>query len=282
MPVAFMGRLIDHNELWKLSISRREKFSSKDSDPAVYWDRRASGFNASISLDGGRADDDLRHMDLRRSDRVLDMGAGTGRLSVPLTKRVAHVTALDPSQRMLEYLCKNMEREGFSNYSTKVGKWEDIQIGRDIEPHDVVISSFSMGFYDASEALMKLDDVAKRAVYIIWFAGSQDFDGLGAYIAAVKGEKPPEVFRFPDYMHILNILHQNGIYAGVRIMSRSWTAIYNNPADAVESALESGHLAESDRDTALDFYKNHMEKDAEGRYIIEKIKKQAMISWTKE
>ncbi|OGH92794.1 MAG: hypothetical protein A2563_03950 [Candidatus Magasanikbacteria bacterium RIFOXYD1_FULL_40_23] len=42
--------------------------------------------------------------------RVLDVGAGTGRLSLPLVSRGAHVTALDVSPKMLDLIKKKQRR----------------------------------------------------------------------------------------------------------------------------------------------------------------------------
>jgi ubiquinone/menaquinone biosynthesis C-methylase UbiE len=46
----------------------------------------------------------VRRAGTRRDDRVVDVGAGTGLLSLALAERVAHVYALDISPAMVEYL----------------------------------------------------------------------------------------------------------------------------------------------------------------------------------
>lgn len=56
----------------------------------------------------------LAQLPLRASDQVLDFGAGTGLLSVPIAPKVAQVTALDMSAAMLQVL----NEKGFANITT--------------------------------------------------------------------------------------------------------------------------------------------------------------------
>ena len=56
----------------------------------------------------------LAQLPLRASDQVLDFGAGTGLLSVPIAPKVAQVTALDMSAAMLQVL----DEKGLANIST--------------------------------------------------------------------------------------------------------------------------------------------------------------------
>ncbi|MEZ5719220.1 MAG: class I SAM-dependent methyltransferase [Burkholderiaceae bacterium] len=56
----------------------------------------------------------LAQLPLRASDQVLDFGAGTGLLSVPIAPKVAQVTALDMSAAMLQVL----EEKGLANITT--------------------------------------------------------------------------------------------------------------------------------------------------------------------
>ena len=56
----------------------------------------------------------LAQLPLQASDHVLDFGAGTGLLSVPIAPKVAQVTALDMSAAMLQVL----DEKGLANNST--------------------------------------------------------------------------------------------------------------------------------------------------------------------
>ena len=55
-------------------------------------------------------------------------------------------------------------------------KWEDVEIGTDIAEHDIVLASHSLTMLDIKEAVSKMNDVAKRYVYIFTFAGAQIWD----------------------------------------------------------------------------------------------------------
>ena len=56
----------------------------------------------------------LEILPLASDQRLLDFGAGTGMLAVPLAERVAEVTALDASDKMLEVL----DEKGIDNIQT--------------------------------------------------------------------------------------------------------------------------------------------------------------------
>ncbi len=67
--------------------------------------------------------------------KVLDVGAGTGRLSLPLANRGAHVIALDVSPKMLELLKKKN-----SKIITVVGDAESLPFEK--ETFDIVTAAF--------------------------------------------------------------------------------------------------------------------------------------------
>jgi SAM-dependent methyltransferase len=87
------------------------------------------------------------HLSLIPSDahRVLDAGAGTGRLTVPLAKRGSKVTALEPSASMLASLRQNAEREGVGHMITEVQMTlEDADVAASIGGgHDCAICVFT-------------------------------------------------------------------------------------------------------------------------------------------
>ncbi len=72
------------------------------------------------------------------------------------------MTALDQSAGMLSCLQENVALEGIKNIRSIQKKWQDVSVG-ELEQHDVVISSNSLGVYDLKEALSKMDALAKRA-----------------------------------------------------------------------------------------------------------------------
>jgi len=67
--------------------------------------------------------------------KILDVGAGTGRLSVYLENRGAEVTALDASEKMLEMLKRKNK-----NIKTVVGEAENLPFGDNF--FDVVAAAF--------------------------------------------------------------------------------------------------------------------------------------------
>ena len=135
-----MTGIINWNELWKAMRSGHQHRRDRGEDMGSRWDKRAKKFNESVMQYSERTARQIAKLELKPEYTVLDVGAGTGRLTIPIAKQVKSVTAVDQSKGMLACLQENVEREGITNVTTINKRWEDIELGVDIEPHDVVIA----------------------------------------------------------------------------------------------------------------------------------------------
>ncbi len=73
---------------------------------------------------------------------VVDLGAGSGQLSIPFARQAARVVAIDISQSMIELLLTNAEVAGLTNIETRVGPIESIQLPSGSV--DLVVSNYAL------------------------------------------------------------------------------------------------------------------------------------------
>jgi len=277
-----MHRIIDWNELWKaLHVSSPER-AEKDRNPAAHWDKRAAAYRRVTRDERSATEQELAILGVQSGETVLDMGAGTGRLAVPVARTAAHVTALDPSEGMLAILRERMTAEGLTNYSCLRKRWEDATIGRDFEPHDVVVAAFSLGFYDLAAALEKLDAAARRAVYIFWHAGEWRNPGEMALYRTVFGDEAAGEKGYPDYIFPVNILHDAGIYPNVRIYRAVWDAVYDSVEDAARAWAAMHNPGMEDLTPVREYFTRVLRRDQAGKYVETSVRPTAAVWWVKE
>jgi SAM-dependent methyltransferase len=273
-----MHQIIDWNELWKAIHAGSPERSWKDRDPASVWDKRAAAYHR-FTRDGQRAtEQELAVLHVRPDDTVLDVGAGTGRLAVPIARTAAHVTALDPSEGMLSIL----QEEGRNNYSCIQMRWEDAIIGRDIEPHDLVIAAYSLGFYDLGAALRKLDTASSRSVYLFWHAGEWRNNEEMELYREVFGEEAVTQKGYPDYIYPVNILHDAGIYPNVQIFHAYWETIFDSVEDAARTWVEMHKPDQEEISPILTYFSRVLRRNNSGKYVERIVRPIAAVSWSKE
>ncbi|MBA7538177.1 2-methoxy-6-polyprenyl-1,4-benzoquinol methylase, mitochondrial [subsurface metagenome] len=266
--------IINWNELWKVMRSSSVWRRTLDEPAGSFWDKRAKQFNESMMQNRERAEKQIAKIVLNPEYTVLDVGAGTGRLAIPVAKQVKSVTAIDPSKGMLACLQENMEKEDVENITCINKRWEDLELGVDIEPHDVVIASHSLAMLDMQEALAKMDATAKKYVYVFTFAGRWMDGGLWEKI---HGETRPS---WSDYIYLCNILHDMKIYANVEISDSDYEQRYKSLDEAVTKLKETYDMP-SEKEEILKEYLSEIlvEDDGTGTLCLKRKSKSAMIWW---
>ena len=245
-----------------------------DKPAGSFWDKKSKQFNESMMQNRERTEKQIAKIGLAPEYTVLDVGAGTGRLAIPIAKQVKSVTAVDPSGGMLACLQENMEGEDVTNIRCINKQWEDIELGGngDIEPHDVVIASHSLSMLDMQDALAKMNAAAKKSVYLFTFAGRWMDGGLCEEIC---GEKRSS---WLDYIHLCNILHDMEIYADVEIWDSEFEQRYDSLDEAVTKIMEMYDLS-SEKDGALREYLSGTLVKDDGTLCLKRKSKSAMIRW---
>ena len=276
-----MAGIINWNELWKTMMSRRKHRGDHGEDMGLRWDKRAKKFNESVMQHTERTQRQIATLELKPEYTVLDVGAGTGRLTIPIAKQVKSVTAVDPSKGMLACLQENVAQEGITNVTSINKRWEDIELGVDIEPHDVVIACHSLGMFDIQEALAKMDAASKRYVYIINFAGRWMGNGDEELLKAVFGEEH-RPWHPLDYILFYNILHDMKIYANVNILDTEFEQHYDSLDDAVDRWAEMRDIPKEKEDVLREHLSGILGKNNKtGALFFKRKSKSATIWWQK-
>jgi cyclopropane fatty-acyl-phospholipid synthase-like methyltransferase len=281
-----MAGIINWNELWRTMRSGHHWRRAHGEDPGSRWDKRAKQFNESVMQHRERAEKQIANLDLKPEYTVLDVGAGTGRLAIPIAKRVKTVTAIDQSKGMLACLQENMEKEKVENIVCINKRWEEVELGVDIEQHDVVIACHSLGMFDIQEALAKMDSASKKYVYIITHTGRWRGDGEEEeeeeLWKAMYGERHRTRSWGSDYIFFCNLLHDMKIYANVDIRDTEFEQRYDSLDDAVNKWKEMRDIPAEKEEILREHLSTILvEDDGTGTLCFKRKSKNATIWWQK-
>lgn len=207
------------------------------------------------------------------ANTVLEIGPGWGNYTFRLANCFSQVTCIDSSITMLDYLKSCFDERGNHRISYVHAKWEDIQ---QFDPHDVVIGiNCFYRMLNIKQALRNMNNVAlKRAVVGMTSGPIQPHYTL-------LEEKYGYHIKHPrrDYIDLLNILYELGIYAQCRIVPLERTYRYNSFDDLV--------AAQSKKVLNNDVIRDHIEEALqpfvtyeEGTYCYRHDFHAALISWT--
>jgi hypothetical protein len=275
---------IDWNEAWKKPEGEEERKQGVINCGRRWMDpvrcRRFSDAMKENNWESSRGR--IAAMDITPASRILDIGAGPGTLSIPLSRIATHVTAVEPSEGMQECLMENIKEEGCGNITVVPKKWEDVDIKKDLFlPYDIVVASYSLGFPDLMEGLTKMDQASGKYIYIFWFADmispwQKHYGEIWEKLYGVpkKPGKKPNI--------IYNLLHQMGIYANVEVTKEESIHRFISIDQAVADQKEGLNLTTPEQEGVLrEYLSSKLIKD-QGVYILKENSFRAKIWWKKE
>ncbi len=271
---------IDWNDVWKEQL-RKHQESSNRKECASIWEEKdtARRFWEMTQRDGNkRARKTIEGLNITPKSRVLDIGAGPGSLAIPLSQKVTHVTAVEPSTGMVEVLKENMEENECDNISIIKKRWEDIDTENDLEgPYDIIIASFSLGMPDIRKAIEDMEAVSSGHIYLYWFAGERSWDRYSKEIWPKLHGK--EYKPSPKCDVLYNVLYQMGIYPNMETFTLGRTETYPTLDEAMKNL--SNHFAlENDKQRKIlkQYLKSEL-KNEHGNYIYDARSTRVKIWW---
>lgn len=101
------------------------------------------------------AEELFRFISLNKEDKLLDLGAGVGYISLPISKYVDEVTALDFDEDILKYLETKADEMGLTNIKTLISDFKNIELGN--ETVDKAVASISL--HEVKPLSLALDEI---------------------------------------------------------------------------------------------------------------------------
>ena len=181
---------------------------------ADFWERRACGFHRSTKDTVSRDPFFLRlRKKVNPQSSLLDVGAGTGRLSLALAPQVDHIIAVEPSSAMLDFLRQDAAGKDVRNISYVQTTWQEAP--DNIQADIVICSHVIYPIRDIEPFLLKLQKATHECCYI--YARATHIDALTADLW--QHFHHDERCLPPGYIHVLDVLYEIGIYANVEIVT---------------------------------------------------------------
>ena len=142
---------------------------------------------------------------------VMEIGAGAGRLSLPLAQRVRELIALEPSPTMADTLEADAQAAGVGNLRVMRGRWEDLE---GVTTDAVFAAHLVYGLPSIEDFLLRLHATARNWCAVILF-GEPSQSRLSDFWPAVFGEsRMPN----PHLPQLLDVLWSMGIFPDVSML----------------------------------------------------------------
>jgi 2-polyprenyl-3-methyl-5-hydroxy-6-metoxy-1,4-benzoquinol methylase len=181
--VATESALARHDRMMREEQLQAEAVRSTAGVPADFWQALAHRFRAPADAGVNPTVEALGAL-MRPGDRVVDVGAGGGRLAVPLARRCRELVAVEPSPGMRGVLAEELARHGVTNVRVVPATWEDAEL----EPAEVVFAAHvTYGVRPIEPFLRKLDRLARRHAAIVVMRDPPQTP-IAAFWLAVHGE----------------------------------------------------------------------------------------------
>src|SRR5215472_358934 len=160
-----------------------ERVRSTADVPADCWQTLAKNFRVPGDPAADPTPDALATL-IGPDDVVIDVGAGGGRVAVPLARRCREVVAVEPSPSMRQVLEEEIARHRVHNIRVVAARWEDAAVG----PAALAFAAHVTYGIQAIESFLRKLDAAARAHAAVVVMTDPPQVALAPFWRAVHGE----------------------------------------------------------------------------------------------
>ncbi|SDK18171.1 class I SAM-dependent methyltransferase [Natronincola ferrireducens] len=261
-----------------------KKLSS--SATSEFWNKRAKSYNRDVfekQEESNYVIDLLEKYNLlQKNNRVLDIGCGPGKNTIPMAKKCEEVIALDISQEMLEYVGEHGKEHGLDNIVCHEKNWEDISLDEYgwEKKFDLVVASMTPGVYNFS-TLKKMLDASKGYCYLSGFINRRD-EIWSRLEKEILGEHNGNKSREDKIYYIFNILWNLGYHPEIHYFDRTWEHVWSleETIDLYKQRFNINHTLKEEEIKKIEaFLTAHQQ---EGKVIEKTEAKIAVLIWKVE
>ncbi|TDQ69450.1 ubiquinone/menaquinone biosynthesis C-methylase UbiE [Methanimicrococcus blatticola] len=226
------------NHEWNEHFSKQKKMTNFQTGAQRFSVQKNTDQMLQNLLQGNveRVKDQLNCLPFPPGSTVLDIGAGPGTLAVPLAAAGCNVTVVEPAPPMHAALAEYKKVKGVDADISIIPKvWEDVSPD-EIGQFDYVVSSFAMSVPDLKDALLKMNDVARKEVHIFWFLTDPPWGRISeALWTKLHGE---DYYGRPLADLVWNALYQTGIYASLEVLPLKDSHYYESFEEALDEYVD--------------------------------------------
>ncbi|SKC81462.1 class I SAM-dependent methyltransferase [Maledivibacter halophilus] len=215
---------LDFQKLWQESILTKGEYNVKraldDNVESKFWEKLASKYDCRETLYDYAPETFDKLLNIIGKNRtIIEIGCGTGKFTIPMSKYSKSILAIDFSKDMLSILDQKIKKNNITNINTKWMKWEDIKVNK----VDVIFNVNAIyRMWNIREALLKMNKYGKERVVLVWTLQRSLFDSIFAEMGIFG------IGANSDYIHIQNILYGLGIDANTEILRITRPVIYKS------------------------------------------------------
>ncbi|MCS3922760.1 ubiquinone/menaquinone biosynthesis C-methylase UbiE [Methanococcus voltae PS] len=283
---------IDWSEYWINTYSQANKVDKpRDYDPN-FWDKFSEKY-AKYVLNNEKATFQINEnvkrfnkiFNLDKNTTILEIGPGPGTYTIPLAKIVKKITVVEPAEGMAKILLKRAKEENLDNITIIPKRWDDVELNKDFEKHDLVFSSYSLIVDDMGESLLKMNESKNKYCGILTSADFPVHKDIYCKIGDLLNiENSKKAKLSLSHILLLNILDQYGIPANVNVYEGQFYQYFESIDEAFSKYITDYDrtrdlkLSENQKDSVKELLSKILTKN-EDRWEYNMDSKEALIWW---